>query len=48
MNIQQLLTVIPYLKQANLVPNIIGKHGIGKSSVVAQFAKDNGYSFHPL
>jgi hypothetical protein len=30
------------------VPNIIGKHGIGKSSIVAQYAKENGYSFHPF
>ena len=48
MNIQQLRTSIPFLIQSGLVPNIIGKHGIGKSSVVAQFAKDNGYSFHPF
>lgn len=48
MNIQQLVTAIPFLAQAGLVPNIIGKHGIGKSSVVAQFAKDNGYSYHPF
>lgn len=48
MNIQQLLTVIPHLQKANLVPNIIGKHGIGKSSVVKQFAEENGYSFHPF
>jgi hypothetical protein len=48
MNITQLTTALPFLKQSGLVPNIIGKHGIGKSSVVAQFAKDNGYSFHPF
>lgn len=48
MNITQLRTSIPFLIQAGLVPNIIGKHGIGKSSVVAQFAKENGYSFHPF
>lgn len=30
------------------MPNIIGKHGIGKSSVIAQYAKENGYSFHPF
>jgi hypothetical protein len=47
MNISQLQSVIPFLKQAGLVANVIGKHGIGKSSVIAQFAKDNGYSFHP-
>jgi hypothetical protein len=48
MNIEQLKTSIPFLAQAGLVPNIIGKHGIGKSSVVAQYAKENGYSFHPF
>lgn len=48
MNITQLKTSLPFLIQAGLVPNIIGKHGIGKSSVVAQFAKENGYSFHPF
>lgn len=47
MNIEQLKNSIPYLATAGLVPNIIGKHGIGKSSVVAQYAKENGYSFHP-
>lgn len=47
MNIQQLQVAIPFLKQAGLVANVIGKHGIGKSSVIAQFAKDNGYTFHP-
>lgn len=48
MNITQLRTTLPFLKQAGLVPNIIGKHGIGKSSVVAQYAKEEGYSFHPF
>jgi len=48
MNITQLKTSIPFLIKAGLVPNIIGKHGIGKSSVVAQYAKENGYTFHPF
>jgi hypothetical protein len=48
MNIQQLKESLPFIIKAGLVPNIIGKHGIGKSSVVAQYAKDNGYSFHPF
>lgn len=48
MNISQLKTAIPYLIEAGLVPNIIGKHGIGKSSVIAQYAKENGYTFHPF
>lgn len=48
MNITQLKTAIPFLIQAGLVPNIIGKHGIGKSSVISQYAKENGYSFHPF
>jgi hypothetical protein len=48
MNITQLKQSLPFIIQAGLVPNIIGKHGIGKSSVIAQYAKDNGYSFHPF
>jgi hypothetical protein len=47
MNITQLKQALPFLIKTNLVPNIIGKHGIGKSSVIAQYAKENGYSFHP-
>lgn len=48
MNITQLKQSLPFLIKSGLVPNIIGKHGIGKSSVVAQYAKENGYSFHPF
>lgn len=48
MNIKQLTESLPFLIQAGLVPNIIGKHGIGKSSVVKQFADDNGYGFYPF
>lgn len=48
MDITQLKQTLPFLIQTKLVPNIIGKHGIGKSSVIAQYAKDNGYSFHPF
>lgn len=48
MNITQLKQALPFLIQSGLVPNIIGKHGIGKSSVVAQYAKENGYTFHPF
>jgi hypothetical protein len=48
MNITQLKQSLPFLTKAQLVPNIIGKHGIGKSSVVSQYAKENGYTFHPF
>lgn len=48
MNITQLKQSLPFLIKSGLVPNIIGKHGIGKSSVVAQYAKENGYTFHPF
>ena len=44
MNITQLNQSLPFLVKSGLVPNIIGKHGIGKSSVIAQYAKENGYS----
>jgi hypothetical protein len=42
-----LRVALPYLAKSGLVPNIIGNHGIGKSSVIRQFASENGYSFHP-
>jgi hypothetical protein len=48
MNITQLKQSLPFIIESGLVPNIIGKHGIGKSSVVAQYAKENGYTFHPF
>lgn len=48
MNITQLKQSLPFLIKSGLVPNIIGKHGIGKSSVISQYAKENGYSFHPF
>lgn len=48
MNITQLKQSLPFLIKVGLVPNIIGKHGIGKSSVISQYAKENGYSFHPF
>jgi len=48
MNISQLTKSLPFIIQSGLVPNIIGKHGIGKSSLIAQYAKDNGYTFHPF
>lgn len=48
MDIKSLQVALPFLAQSGLVPNIIGNHGIGKSSVVKQFALENGYSFHPF
>jgi hypothetical protein len=43
MNIQQSLTSLKYLFAANLTPHLIGKHGVGKSSIVYQYAEANGY-----
>ena len=43
MRIADLKKVLPFLLEANLTPNIIGEHGKGKSEVIAQFAKENGY-----
>ena len=48
MNIQQLNQSLPFLFKSGLAVNVIGKHGIGKSSVIAQFAAANGYSYHPF
>jgi alkaline phosphatase D len=43
MNISELKILLPYAFKAGLTPNIIGSHGIGKSSVVYQVAQDLGY-----
>lgn len=47
MNITNLHKTLPYLIKAKITPCIIGGHGIGKSSVIKQYAEENGYSFHP-
>lgn len=43
MNIQQSKTALQYCFLAGLTPHFIGKHGIGKSSIVYQWAAENGY-----
>lgn len=43
MNISNLKKSLHFLKEAKVTPHIIGKHGIGKSSIVKQFAKEIGY-----
>lgn len=48
MNITQFKESLPFIIEAGLVANVIGHAGIGKSSVIAQYAKENGYSFHPF
>lgn len=43
MNITEIKKVLPYLIKAQITPCLIGRHGSGKSQVVEQFAKENGY-----
>lgn len=43
MNIQQAKQSLKYIFAAGYTPHFIGKHGVGKSSVVYQFAKEEGY-----
>lgn len=43
MKIQDIKKVLTYMIEANITPNIIGGHGKGKSQVIKQFAKENGY-----
>lgn len=48
MNIQELKQSLEYLFKANHTPFIWGHAGIGKSTVVKQYAKDKGYKFFPF
>lgn len=48
MDIKSVKQVLPFLAKSGLVANLMGFHGLGKSSVVEQFATELGYSYHPL
>lgn len=48
MNIQELKNSLDYLFKAEHTPFIWGHAGIGKSTVVKQYAKDKGYKFFPF
>lgn len=48
MNIKDFKASLPYLTKAELTPFIWGHAGVGKSSVVKQFAEENGYLFFPF
>lgn len=43
MNIKQAQIAIEYCRRARITPHFIGKHGIGKSAMVYQWAAANGY-----
>lgn len=45
MNIKEFKEVLPYAFEAGLSVIVHGQHGIGKSQVVKQFAKENGLEF---
>ena len=45
MNITEIKKVLPFLIESNQTPNIIGEHGKGKSEIISQFAKENGYDY---
>lgn len=40
--------VIPAITKANGVPLLVGCAGIGKTAIVSQYAKENGYHFVPI
>jgi len=48
MNITDLKTSLDYLFKAQITPFIWGHAGIGKSTVVKQYANDKGYKFFPF
>lgn len=43
MNIEKIKQSLPYILKAGFTPHLIGHAGCGKSSVVYQFAKEQGY-----
>lgn len=43
MNISKIKEVLPVLFEAKITPLLIGHKGLGKTEVVRQFAKENGY-----
>ena len=48
MNIKDFQASLPYLVQAELTPFIWGHAGIGKTSIVKQYAQEMGYKFFPF
>lgn len=48
MNIMDFKASLDYLVKAELTPFIWGHAGIGKSSIVKQYAKEKGYHFFPF
>jgi len=48
MNIKDFTEALPYLLEAETTAFIWGHAGIGKSSIVEQYAKSKGYHFFPL
>jgi len=48
MNIKDLTTALPYLFEAQTTAFLWGRAGIGKSSIVKQYAQSKGYHFFPL
>lgn len=45
MNIQDLKTAMPYLFKANITPFLWGHHGLGKTTVPKEYAKEQGWKF---
>lgn len=48
MNIKDLKASLPYLFEAQITPFIWGHAGIGKSTVIKQYANEKGYKFFPF
>lgn len=48
MNLNKVKEVLPFLQQTNIVGNLIGPHGIGKSTVVREYCEEQGIGFIDL
>lgn len=48
MRLTEIKKLLPYMFNAQVVPFFWGKHGIGKSDIIAQYARDNNLTFVDL
>jgi len=48
MDISKITQVLPALLKCDIAPNLVGEKGIGKTSVLMQYAKDNGHKIFTL
>jgi len=48
MDITQVKKALPIILESSVTPMFVGERGVGKTQVISDFCKENGYFFHPL